>query len=1147
MNRNNLFLRLATLLFVCCLSLQTVVAQFKNFSDRSLTKNMAAEGNSIWRITTAGLERTDLNGNSTGFFAPDPSASNTPTINFFSAEGFVIDNAGNKWITINRSGLGYMIVRFDGTNWTTWTKDNAPALDNTYYVGIAASTDGRIYTGGPGKVVEFANGTWTTLTSPFGLGFSVRSLVAHPQGGVIVCQDDKIQRYSTTAGWSQLLAGAGTNAFDVTFNAAGEMFYLKYTGEILKVTNGTAQLVESSPNTNYQFYKLVIDNSNRFWVCGYNIVTFTQPRVYVKNGATWQGFDGTNSPLRDINVDKMIRDAAGNIYLIDNRKLFQYNGTAWKGFYSGFVGGNFSDYDNNGNVYFAKSDFITKFNQTTEIPTYFHSTNSPIGQSIEILSFAVAGNGNIWVGSNAAIWNYNGTTWTSYTSAGTGGKVPNGRIRNIEADDLGNVWMTGVDEADFYNPLYQGLYRFNPSANTGTVYNVANGQLSDNNVEDIFMDTQNRLWFVVKNGGLRKLENNNITSWTTANSNIGSNNLFTVSGNKNGSIIWLQSGFIRFDGTTFTTHVPNANFAAPFTGVALFIRGTGVDNGGNNWIGAGQDIDGGSIEGVARYTGSGNPMLFQGTSSPYLNTTQGATFAPDNGTGMWIFANGGVAHYLATAGSLQATFSSTNLLCAGTNTGAISANISGGTPPYSVYYTSYNYETFDYNRYIGANQTGLPASTYNAYVKDALGNTTGSFVNLREPSALTITNSVSGNSSTATVTGGILPYSYLWSNGATTATVNNLVNGRYLVTTTDANGCTNIGESLVGIPPINFCPNGSPTTWNHYISKVKLGAILTISSNFPTYNYTQFYSTILAKGSNQNLLVGYSLNYEPATSYIRAWIDYNQNGTFEASEIILDKTQAPNATGVVANVVTQAFTVPTNANAGYTRMRVMVKPGSAPTGCNDAGNGDAEDYTIIIPGTSVGGNPCTPDVTPPLFANCPNNITITSTGLLTQVNWSQPAITDACGFATIVSGPNSPNANLAIGTTPVTYTGRDAANNTTTCSFTITVTSSTGGGGCTGNLLTNNGFESSFDNWENPNGATIVTDAQTGTKAMSLCPAGAGRVYQFKTATAGTNYTFKAFCKKTGTAPTNIFIKFMNSGFSPIQTDFQAQLIRKLP
>jgi uncharacterized repeat protein (TIGR01451 family) len=183
-------------------------------------------------------------------------------------------------------------------------------------------------------------------------------------------------------------------------------------------------------------------------------------------------------------------------------------------------------------------------------------------------------------------------------------------------------------------------------------------------------------------------------------------------------------------------------------------------------------------------------------------------------------------------------------------------------------------------------------------------------------------------------------------------------------------------------------------------------------------------------------------------------------------------------------------------------------------------------------------NPCAPDVTAPVIAGCPANISLTTVATSTTATWTAPTATDACSATTMTSNFNL-GASFPIGSTTVTYTARDAANNSAVCNFIVTVTSQGTGGGCVGNLLQNSGFESGFANWDNPNGATLVADAQAGTQAMSLCTAtGASRLYQTRTATAGTAYTFKAFCKKTGNAPTNIFIKFMTSGYAPIQTDF---------
>jgi len=48
----------------------------------------------------------------------------------------------------------------------------------------------------------------------------------------------------------------------------------------------------------------------------------------------------------------------------------------------------------------------------------------------------------------------------------------------------------------------------------------------------------------------------------------------------------------------------------------------------------------------------------------------------------------------------------------------------------------------------------------------------------------------SDGSATITVSGGTTPYTYIWSNGQTTATASNLAIGTYNVTATDASGCT---------------------------------------------------------------------------------------------------------------------------------------------------------------------------------------------------------------------------------------------------------------------------------------------------------------------------------------------------------------------
>jgi hypothetical protein len=95
---------------------------------------------------------------------------------------------------------------------------------------------------------------------------------------------------------------------------------------------------------------------------------------------------------------------------------------------------------------------------------------------------------------------------------------------------------------------------------------------------------------------------------------------------------------------------------------------------------------------------------------------------------------------------------------------------------------------------------------------------------------------------------------------------------------------------------------------------------------------------------------------------------------------------------------------------------------------------------------------------------------------------------------------------------------------------------------CTGNLLQNPGFESGLTNWDG-NGELVTTGANTGTKAVKICTYGLS-ARQTITAQAGNTYTLNGFLKKDATANVFVFLKFLNSSFTPLvapYADWQGQ------
>ncbi|PCH64719.1 MAG: hypothetical protein COC01_10670, partial [Bacteroidetes bacterium] len=137
--------------------------------------------------------------------------------------------------------------------------------------------------------------------------------------------------------------------------------------------------------------------------------------------------------------------------------------------------------------------------------------------------------------------------------------------------------------------------------------------------------------------------------------------------------------------------------------------------------------------------------------------------------------------------------------CSGSCDGTADLTVSGGTPGYS-YDWSNNESTEDISN--------LCIGNYTVTVIDNQGCKTGSSVVISEPTGLTISvtgtnvscNAVCDGSADVIASGGTQPYSYSWSNGATSLAVQSLCAGMYNITITDNNGCK-IGDNVIITEP----------------------------------------------------------------------------------------------------------------------------------------------------------------------------------------------------------------------------------------------------------------------------------------------------------------------------------------------------------
>ncbi|HYW95176.1 MAG TPA: SprB repeat-containing protein [Bacteroidales bacterium] len=142
-----------------------------------------------------------------------------------------------------------------------------------------------------------------------------------------------------------------------------------------------------------------------------------------------------------------------------------------------------------------------------------------------------------------------------------------------------------------------------------------------------------------------------------------------------------------------------------------------------------------------------------------------------------------------TSDSLILILTPGEVTCYNGSNGTVSSEVSGGTPPYAYLWNTGS---------TSASLSNVATGNYSVTVTDSNGMSIEGSVVVEQPeSAIGIDASVTNASCTAAdgsvnvnVNGGQAPYSYIWSNGDTSQDLSNAAKGMYIITVTDAAGCT---------------------------------------------------------------------------------------------------------------------------------------------------------------------------------------------------------------------------------------------------------------------------------------------------------------------------------------------------------------------
>ncbi|MEP7168598.1 MAG: SprB repeat-containing protein, partial [Bacteroidota bacterium] len=377
------------------------------------------------------------------------------------------------------------------------------------------------------------------------------------------------------------------------------------------------------------------------------------------------------------------------------------------------------------------------------------------------------------------------------------------------------------------------------------------------------------------------------------------------------------------------------------------------------------------------------------------------------------------------AGSLSTSISLTQgVLCNGGNNGSINLTVTGGTLPYT-----YNWS----NGASSQDISNLSAGIYTVTITDANGCFAGVTGTITQPSAsLSATASVTQNVNcysgtngaiTLTVNGGTSPYSYNWSNAATTQNISNLNAGTYSVSITDANGCTFTQSATVTQPTGSLSATASAT--QNVSCNGGANGIIDLTVNGGTSPYTFNWSNGATTEDINNLSAG---------TYIVSITDVN--GCITSQNAVITQP-----TGSLAANISASQNVACYGGTNGT-IDLTVIGGTSPYSFNWNNGASTEDISNLSAGTYT------------VSITDANGCTETQTGLISQPSGGLAASTTVTGNISCFSGNNG-SIDLAVsgGTMPYSYNWNTGATtedliNLSAGTYTVSITDANG---CTSN------------------------------------------------------------------------------------------------
>lgn len=389
------------------------------------------DGDVAWLATGQGLARFDMTSDewtifdrSAGLPASEPRAVR-------------VDARGDVWVALTTAAPGEQggVARYDGESWTMVTGASGLPWASDHIISLMIDSRDRIWVtnGHESGAAVYEDGDWM-LHEPPNPPWKLRSPMEDAAGGLW---------FATDFGAWRLLDGVWTyhqGAFDVRSirrGPGGSVWLGTSSGEVFSYDGAG--------------WTLVVDVDDRvrsisFDPSGRPLIVTPFYSYWLDGGAVTGAYNGYNTGMTDYDVSHIHVDDRGHYWFSSSfGGLCEFDGTVWNGF-NAFNQGSQpwpfnraavtgADSDAGGNLWISTGEGLGRWNGDTWT-VYDRSTSGIFDDDLTCV--AVDSRGWIWAGGDATGINwFDGATW-HHAGAGT---LPSGEIRNVVADDAGNVYI----------------------------------------------------------------------------------------------------------------------------------------------------------------------------------------------------------------------------------------------------------------------------------------------------------------------------------------------------------------------------------------------------------------------------------------------------------------------------------------------------------------------------------------------------------------------------------------------------------------------------------------------------------------------------------------------------------------------------------